>query len=165
MSMAADLVSEPLFVPVQARSITSFQQQLRGPATLATAWWTLFDDDVLLQETKHMLPQLMELLRGVHALRPAAVQIHDTHSKDPVQQPAGQVDCSLLASDLRRWTSMVVPVVFKVEDSEVATALGQLVTYIRHTLQQQPERQRAFAVVITMQSIEVFQFINVITRL
>lgn len=67
-------------------------------------------DEDGLQETKHMHPQLMELLRGIHALKPSAVQIHDTHSKDPIQQPAGQVDCSLLASDLRRWTSMVVPV-------------------------------------------------------
>ena len=116
------------------------------------------EDDVQLQETKHMQPQLMELLREVHALRPAAAQIHDTHSKDPIQQPAGQVDCSLLASDLRRWTSMVVPVEFKLEDSELPTAVGQLVKRIRHTLQQQPDRQRAFAVVITMQSIDVFQF-------
>ncbi|KAL0037639.1 hypothetical protein WJX77_005828 [Trebouxia sp. C0004] len=46
------------------------------------------DDEVPVQETKHMQPQLMELLHGVHALRPAAVQIHDTHSKDPIQQPA-----------------------------------------------------------------------------
>ncbi|KAL0037640.1 hypothetical protein WJX77_005828 [Trebouxia sp. C0004] len=42
------------------------------------------------------------------------------------------------------------------------TALGQLVNRIRRTivsnLQQQPDRQQAFAVVITMQSIEVFQF-------
>ena len=83
-----------------------------------------------------MQPQLMALLRGVHALKPAAVQIHDTHSKDPIQQPAGQVDCSLLASDLRRWTSMVVPVEFKLEDSELPTALGQIVNRIRHTLQQ-----------------------------
>ena len=80
-----------------------------------------------------MQPQLMELLRGVHALKPAAVQIHDTHSKDPVQQPAGQIDCSLLASALRRWTSMVVPVEFKLEDSELSTALGQIVNRIRHT--------------------------------
>ena len=115
------------------------------------------DDDVPLQETKHMQPQLMELLRGVHALRPAAVQIHDAHSKDPIQQP-GQIDCSLFASDLRRWTSMVVPVEFKLEDNEVPTAVGQLVNRIRHILQQQPGRQRAFAVVVTMQSIEVFQF-------
>lgn len=41
--------------------------------------------DVSLQEAKHMQPQLMELLCGVHALRPAAVQIYDTHSKDPIQ--------------------------------------------------------------------------------
>ena len=75
------------------------------------------DDDVSLQEAKHMQPQLMELLHGVHALRPAAVQIHDAHSKDPIQQPAGQVDCSLLASDLRRWSSMVVPVEFKLWDN------------------------------------------------
>ncbi|DBA83733.1 TPA: hypothetical protein ACH3X1_006266 [Trebouxia sp. C0004] len=74
------------------------------------------DDEVPVQETKHMQPQLMELLHGVHALRPAAVQIHDTHSKDPIQQPAVS------------------------------------------NLQQQPDRQQAFAVVITMQSIEVFQF-------
>lgn len=53
---------------------------------------------------------------------------------------------------------MVVPVEFKLEDSEIPTAVGQLVNHIRHTLQQQPNRQRAFAVVITMQSIEVFQF-------
>lgn len=84
-----------------------------------------------------MQPQLMELLRGVHALRPAAAQIHDTHSKDPIQQPAGQVDYSLLASDLRRWTSMVVPFEFKLEDSELPTAVGQLVKRIWHTLQQQ----------------------------
>ena len=105
-----------------------------------------------------MHPQLMELLRGIHALEPSAVQIHDTHSKDPIQQPAGQVDCSLLASDLRRWTRMVVPIEFKLEDSEPPTALGQIVNRIQLTLQQQPARQRAFAVIITMQSIEVFQF-------
>lgn len=115
-------------------------------------------DEDGLQETKHMQPQLMELLRGVHALKPSAVQIHDTHSKDPIQQPAGQVDCSLLASDLRQWTSMVVPIEFKLEDSELPTALGQIVNRIRHTLQQQPARQRAFAVIVTMQSIKVFQF-------
>lgn len=84
-----------------------------------------------------MQPQLMELLHGVRALRPAAVQIHDTHSKDPIQQPTGLVDCSLLASDLRRWSSIVVPVEFKLEDSELPTAVGQLVNRIRHTLQQQ----------------------------
>ena len=54
-----------------------------------------------LQEIMHMQPQLKELLRGIHALKPAAVQIYDTHSHDPIQQPAGLVDCSLLASDLR----------------------------------------------------------------
>lgn len=102
--------------------------------------------------------QLMELLRGVHALKPAAVQIHDTHSKDPIQKPAGQVDCSLLASDLPRWTSMVIPVEFKLDDSELSTLLGEILNCIRHTFQQQPARQRAFAVIITMQSIGVFQF-------
>lgn len=116
------------------------------------------DDDESLQEAKHMQPQLMQLLHGVCALRPAAVQIHDTHSKDPIQHPAGQVDCSLLASDLRRWSSMVVPVEFKLWDSELPTAVGQLVNRIRHTLQQQPDRKRAFGVIITMQSIEVFLF-------
>ena len=49
-----------------------------------------------------------------------------THSKDPIQQPAGQVDCSLLPSDLRRWTSVIVPVEFKLEDSELPTALNNL---------------------------------------
>lgn len=115
-------------------------------------------DEHGLQETKHMQLQLMELLRGVHALKPAAVQIHDTHSKDPIQKPAGQVDCSLLASDLPRWTSMVIPVEFKLDDSELSTLLGEILNCIRHTFQQQPARQRAFAVIITMQSIGVFQF-------
>ena len=71
-------------------------------------------------------------------------------------------DCSLLAiaSDLRRWTSMVVPLEFKLEDSEIPTAVGQLVKRVSHTLQQQPDRQRAFAVIITMQSIEVFLLIR-----
>ena len=39
-------------------------------------------------------------------MQTTAVQIHDTNGKDPVQHFAGQVDCSLLASELRRWTSM-----------------------------------------------------------
>lgn len=105
-----------------------------------------------------MQPQLMELLRGIHSFQKAEVQLHDTHARDPIQQPPGQVHCSLLASDLRRWTSMVVPIEFKLDDSEELVALGQLVSRVRHTLQQQPARQRVFAVVITMQSVEVFRF-------
>ncbi|DBA96037.1 TPA: hypothetical protein ACH3X1_001538 [Trebouxia sp. C0004] len=109
-----------------------------------------------------MQPQLMELLHGVHALRPAAVQIHDTHSKDPIRQPAGQVDCSLLASDLRRGQVWFFLSSSSLRTVSFPTALGQLVNCIRRTivsnLQQQPDRQRAFAVVIPMQSIKVFQF-------
>jgi len=52
------------------------------------------------------------------------------------------VDCSLLALDLRRWTSMVVPVQFELEDSELPTVVGQLANRVWLTLQQQPDRKR-----------------------
>lgn len=105
-----------------------------------------------------MQPQLMALLQGIHALKPAAVQVHDTHAQNPIQHPAGLVDCSLLASEVRRWSCMVVPIEFKLADSEILTALGQLVNRMRHTFQQQPDRKFGFAVIITMQSVEVFRF-------
>ena len=158
MGMTAELRSEPL-LPVCAEKKRSVK------AMEATNTGSSLDDLVIkvdesddLRETRHMQPQLMELLYGVQAFKQSAVQIHDTHSGDPIQQPAAQVDCSLLASDLRRWTSMVVPVEFKLEDSELPTAVGQLVNRVRLTLQQQPDRMRVFGVAITMKSIEVFQF-------
>lgn len=97
-------------------------------------------------------------LYSIHASRPAAVQIHDTHSQDPVQQPAGLVDCSLLASDMRRWSCMVVPIECEPEDTDLVTALGKLVKHMQHAFHQQPERQQLFAAIITMRSMEVLRF-------
>lgn len=53
---------------------------------------------------------------------------------------------------------MEVPSEFKLDDSKTLTALGQLVIRMRHTFQQQPDRNFGFAVIVTMQSVEVFFF-------
>lgn len=55
---------------------------------------------------------------------------------------------------------MVVPIEFKREDTKLLTALGQLVNRMRHTFQQQPDRQQGFGVIIAMQCIEVFRFVR-----
>lgn len=57
---------------------------------------------------------------------------------------------------------MVAPVEFELEDPELVTdiALGKLVKRVQHTFHQQPDRQQLYAVIITMQSIKVFQFIK-----
>ena len=157
--VTAELESEQCLTVCADKKRSVQRRQATGTGSSLEHLVIKADEAEELRETSHMQPQVMELLYGIHASKDdCAVQIHDTHSRNPIQQPAGQVDCSLLASDLLRWTSMVVPLEFKLQDSEAPTAVGQLVNRVRLTLQQQPQRMRVFGVAITMKSIEVFQF-------
>lgn len=112
---------------------------------------------VQLKEEMHMQPHLIAALKSMGAAVGSQFQILDTHKTGYLKNPTALVDCSIMAADVVSWVQLVSPWEFKVSDS-LPPVLGQLVERCHHLFSRQPSRQVAFAVAITLTSVQLFCF-------
>ena len=113
-----------------------------------------------LREPEHLQPAAMELLtqlqRALHSS--TGLVLADTHARGYLRNPVKKLDCSGLADSERLWSQLVLPFEFKLHTADADAALGQLTETAGIVQRQQPERRFLYAVSITMDTIELFQF-------
>lgn len=88
-----------------------------------------------LSEPQHMQPQVFELLLRVNKAMGGVLHLADTHAENGFASPPAFIDCSGLATRLRAWVQLVLPVEFKLDD--MRAALGQLIGRFRVAAEQQ----------------------------
>ena len=88
-----------------------------------------------LSEPHHMQPQVFELLQRINETTEGVLHLADTHAEDGFASPPAYIDCSGLATRLRAWVQLVLPVEFMLDD--IQAALGQLIGRFRVAAEQQ----------------------------
>ena len=113
-----------------------------------------------LRESEHMQPAAMELLTELQRALcgSTGLVLADTHARKYLHDPVKKLDCSGLAGSERLWSQLVLPIEFKLHTADADAALGQLTETAGIVQRQQPERRFLYAVSITMDTVELFQF-------
>ena len=111
-----------------------------------------------LRAPEHMQPAAMELLTELQRAlcSGTGLVLADTHARGYLRNPAKKLDCSGLAGRERLWSQLVLPIEFKLHTADADAALGQLTETAGIVHRQQPEWRLLYAVIITMDTIELF---------
>ena len=107
-------------------------------------------------ETQHLQPRVMELLRALHTAVGSQLILRDSHTARNLQKPLRMLDCCLLVEDEISWIQLAAPLEMKLVDMQ--RLAGQLLDRAQHTLASQQGRQYVYGIAVTKKAVQVFRF-------